>query len=153
MGPKFSEVFNPQLPLKYNWIGWILIKKNLDLYLNQGMLTWYSSPSKHTYCTLWTLRNHHILNDLKHIVNTALIDAWFVYYRIQWENVKGLNTSDAYCMNENKNINASQDYLCKLELFLIGPGLLGSVSSNFQLHEYSQNCRCRSHCSENILLK
>ena len=28
-GSKISKVLNPQLPLKYNWRGWILIKKNI----------------------------------------------------------------------------------------------------------------------------
>ena len=30
------------------------------------------------------------MNDLKHIVNTALNVAQFVYYRNQWKNVRGV---------------------------------------------------------------
>ena len=43
------------------------------------------------------MRNYHILKDLKHIVNTTLNVARLVYYRSQWENIRGLNTSDANC--------------------------------------------------------
>ena len=46
------------------------------------------------------LRNHHILNDFKRIVNTALNVARLVYYI--WENIKELNTSDANCRHGNQ---------------------------------------------------
>ena len=36
------------------------------------------------------MRKHHILNDLKHFVNTILNFAQFNYYRSQWENVRGV---------------------------------------------------------------
>ena len=45
----------------------------------------------------------HILNDLKHIVNTALYVS-YIYYRSQWENVRGLNTSDANCKVSYKHV-------------------------------------------------
>ena len=44
------------------------------------------------------MRNHHILNDLKHFVNATLNVARLVYYRSHWENIRELNTSDANCI-------------------------------------------------------
>ena len=49
----------------------------------------------------------YILNDLKHFVNTALYVAHLAYYRSQWENVRGLNTSDA-----NGNVDVINFILC-----------------------------------------
>ena len=51
------------------------------------------------------------MNDLKLIFNTALNVAQLVYYRNQWENPRGLNTSASNCRYGNQQTQMRQSAL------------------------------------------